>query len=143
MGNRVELTKSQREWIYTRADQLSEWTNTAHYNYEIHHIRPVGWQVYNFNEHPEEYNSPYRLILLGKEEHHQIHPDVPQALERYRRGDKKAFEKIFKHRRTLMEQGKKYWITTWDESFLQTAHRRTVDFMRAGNPWPTRRVRWV
>lgn len=143
MSNRVELTKRQRDFIYARAESLSEWTRQASPKFQIHHIRPVGWQVYQFNEHAEEYNSPYRLILLSEHEHHKIHPDVIDALRDYRNGDKKAFEKMFRKRRRLMEDGRKYWVHQWDDRFLRIAHQRTIDFMQRGNPWPLRRARWI
>lgn len=139
---RVELTKPQRDWIHDRANSLSEWTGKDANRKEIHHIRPIGWQVYHYNEPPEEYNSPFRLILITEQEHHLIHPDVIEALHNYR-FDKDSFKSVFSRRRRLMEMGCKYWVTRWDEKLLDIAMKRTIDFVERGNPFPLRKTREV
>jgi hypothetical protein len=143
---RVELTKSQREFIYARSEfvngaRVSEWTQEPHDKLEIHHWRPVSYQVLIHNECPEEYNSPYRLILLTTPEHHKVHPDIIPAIRDYWR-DKKSFEKVFRKRRVLMERGQKYWVTSWDGDFQRIARHNTLTFIKAGNHYPER-TRWV
>lgn len=137
MSERVPLIKAQYRYIYERSGKLSEWTRESADRVEIHHIKPVGYAVRRLGESHEVYNHPTRLILLTRDEHHQIHPDVPVALAFYS-FNRRSFEIMFERRRKLTEQGKPYWVTFYDDIFERIARENTE---RMEIPWPVRILR--
>lgn len=147
--SRVEITSNQRKFILERDEYHCHFPiRYTDYSYrpsrrtdklQIHHIvayrfaqEYLGWSV-------DQINSPYNLITLSEHYHiGVIHPDIVVAKEKYRQGDKEAFNYCFSHRRKLCDEGKPYWFTLYDEVLTRIAKERTDKHIEAGNVYPQR-----
>jgi hypothetical protein len=149
---RVEITKSQREYILDRDEHhchfpirhTSETYRPCRLadNLEIHHITPYRWAQVRLNWETDEINNPNNLLTLCRFHHRRvIHPDLYQAQMNYGALGKEAFEQVFSYRRTLTDKGIPYWFAIYDDVFQRIAHRQTVNMELAGREWPMRRLR--
>lgn len=136
MAERVNLLARQYRWVYQRATNSSEWTTNTADEYHIHHIVPVSWCIRRLGVDPEDYNRPTNLILLTKEEHQVIHPDMRVALEMYQ-FNQNSIDIVMRRRWKLIEEGKPYWVTSFDNMFDKIAVERTRGMVE---PWPRRRL---
>lgn len=98
------------------------------YNLEVHHIVPRRWsRVYapRWNTH-----EATNLILLCKQCHRRIHPDLEWAYANYHKLDKTTFTTMIEERDRKVEKGECYWETKWDSKMSLVAHRRTAKMKR-------------
>lgn len=89
----------------------------------VHHIIPQRYARAVGIENPDfEENG----ISLCEYAHQRlIHPDMAEALQAYRAGDKQAFKKAFEKREEILSERKTYWNTTWDRQLHTIAVRNT------------------
>lgn len=148
------LGKFQRSWVLARDDYkcqhfeyntiFKEWwqcKNTK--DLHVHHIYPVRWLRYHFCW--VDPHRPHNLITLCKEHHlgaSGVHPEMARALERYREGDKLAFDDMVAIHRELTEEGVVYWNTAWDLMYLRRARSQTQKY-KINFPEKKRRRDWV
>lgn len=149
------IGKLQRKWILER-DSDEHGPRCQHRSFRngrwvqcerrdglhIHHIYPQ-----RANKRWSPHKDPHRpenLITLCGDDHHNgpqgVHPDMSRALDRYRDGDKQAFEDTMKGRQALVDAGEVYWNTKWDWLYSKIVKRRNAIFSR-GNPYPEKRRR--
>ena len=105
---------------------------------QIHHVDPYRYAQVHLGWNLEQINSPENLITLSERYHiGVIHPDIFVAKEKYRNGDKQAFEYCFAHRRRLCDAGGVYWFNAYDDVFKRIAYERTNRFSQ-DYPFPQR-----
>lgn len=108
-------------------------------NLQIHHIVPYRYAQVILNWDTESINAPENLITLSEHYHvGVIHPDIFVAKEKYRQGDKQAFEYCFAHRRRLCDDGGIYWYNAYDDVLKKIATERTARYLQE---YPQRRIR--
>lgn len=105
---------------------------------QVHHVNPNG----NGGA-----NEPENLITVNECEHvgkrcdgtlvydsssFVIHEDMRQGFEEYRKGDKKAIQRVMERRKPLKENGEVYWNTDHDAEMAQTAVERTQNAISLG-----------
>ena len=77
-------------------------------------------------------NDPRNLLILCKMHHtHVIHPDVWEATQAYRAGNKDAFKEMIEKREQIIADGEIYWNDSWDIALKERAtyqtHQRYFD----------------
>jgi len=99
---------------------------------ECHHIKPQGY-LKRFGVDPD---FPENALTICERAHDAIHPDRVAAKERYRRGDKKAFQELHPERQRKLEEKKPYWQEKWDRAMGTIALKRTQQAKKNGWEFP-------
>ena len=160
----MSLTERMRTWIIKRDEgtsQLRHYSETKGFckrdpkdckdcngqgcGLQVHHIDPRrngGGDV------------PDNLLTLLQCEHNGkktgkkmadpkkefvVHPDMVEVFENYRKGDKRAFQKMSEERNKKMANGETYWNTDHDQEMLETATERTNNVISLGWIWPKKK----
>jgi hypothetical protein len=105
----------------------------------IHHIQSVLWLRVRFDpldlDSPDLYNDPYNLIVLGEDEHLDLHPES-RRLDYLRRTNIVQFGKEVHELKMRVINGGKNWNDEWDDQFLTIVRERTEKLLRSKIPWP-------
>lgn len=101
---------------------------------EVHHVTPQAYHYANGSD-PD---YPENAITLCQEAHQRIHPDLPEALEDYQKGDKEAFKKMGLLQQYKAARGEIFWDSRWDAKMNTRARRNTEDAKKKGWSWPLR-----
>lgn len=102
---------------------------------QVHHVIP---QRYANRIGMETADFPENGITLGASFHQEdIHPDMKDALGRYRRGDREAFKQVGPARDELLSRGEIYWNDEHDRLLSTRAIQQTQRFEK-DEPFPTK-----
>lgn len=130
-------SKSQREWVHERDSYVCQMPvlfvpNTSvttsicgREGDEVHHIWPKRAMVYQNAGNPHTQDN---LILLCRMHHHQIHPDLIEALLQRKQGNLLAIEELFEQRLHMLSIGLPYWNTSWDNLLRKIVQKRNIQF---------------
>lgn len=125
---RASLTTKQREWTRDIRDsgrcQLNEMgidhdcngdirKKNGNFRLQVHHIQPERY-CDRLGIHADRADNVITICENGHVGEDGIHPDIFQARQNYRRGNKEAFEQAFANRETLLDNRHIYWDPKWD-----------------------------
>lgn len=114
---------------------------------QVHHIQAKGFEEAR-GIPPQIYNDPANLISLSEVYHVAggpkcKHPDIHQAHEDYRNGDKQAISKVLTKHHDMAQKGEKYWNQDSDVELHKKAaeNNKKMDEKHGGrsNWWPWNR----
>lgn len=123
--------KAIRERDYNRCEAPFPHRHYGRLN--VHHIEN---QAYTHGQGADYGDYEENLITLCEGAHRMIHPELPQVLEEYRRGDKDAFKKMAQRHHIEGQQGIVGWNDRWDHCMHARARKNTVEAERRGWEFP-------
>jgi hypothetical protein len=140
----LAFNRKQKEWIRERDDNHCQfpvlWTNHGYTPcgkekyLQVHHVTPQRWARSVLKWPKDKIDSPDNGITLCSDHHQNVvhNPDMPLAKANYHR-DKKSYQKAFRRRDELIEEGKVYWNTAFDALFRRIVSARNKNFDKE---WP-------
>ena len=98
-----------------------------------HHILPQGYCL-QFKIDPDF--AMNGIVICENAHIKTLHPDAAEAKQNFRKGDKKAFEKLRTERHDKLIEKVPYWKTEHDRALHAIAVRNTQKAERKGWKWP-------
>lgn len=131
VGIKIETNKEGCQWPYPH-----KCSGKIH----VHHALPEMYQKKMGIPNPDTPDIAISLcnnIHIGDEgkKQHGPHPDQPFFLAEYRKGDKKAFEKMQKERAEKLDERVIYWDDTHERELLVLARRNTQKMDKKKKGW--------
>jgi hypothetical protein len=133
VGIKVEGNKGGCQWPYRHNCNGDKRIN-VHHGYPEMYQRRVG--ILN-PDTPDIAVSLCTNIHTGDEgkKQHGPHPDQPGYLEEYRKGNKRAFEKMQQDRKDKLDERIPYWDTTHERELVMLARRNTQRMNKKKPGW--------
>lgn len=142
----MALNQAQKNWVDRRdggkcqAPFEHECNGAARNKRHKHHILPQRYAK-RFGINPD---YPENVVSLCENAHvgngHEtgpvIHPDMLQARQEYRSGNKNAYKEITELRSDLLDNKQVYWNTDFDRAMQALAVLNTQQF---DEPWPEKK----
>lgn len=140
------FTERQKAWIRDRDNNHCQFPNEHDCNGEektlhVHHILPQRYLgLFKVDaDFAENGISICENAHIGNGTHTPdkvIHPDMREAVQHYREGDKKAYDKAFQERQKKLQQREVYWNTQWDRQLTVLALKNTNNYQE---PFPEKK----
>lgn len=150
------FTDAQRRWFHERDGHRCQmywvengvWVRCKNTTVEVHHLVPRYYASLHY-PHSFGINSMNQGVSLCPLHHCGkglktpsaaivIHRDMIVANLAYQKGDKQAYNKMFKQREWLAQRGKIYWDASWDMMLWRIIQKANGRFAR-NHPYPQHR----